>query len=332
MSGTKRKRKQNKKKFPWEAMKKLPTVLVVILLAAVFVLGVLHEMGKIDLSKYFAGQVVSEKAQVPEGYENAETKVHFIDVGQGDSIFIETTGKTILIDAGEREYGEKVTEYITDLGVKKIDIVIGTHPHSDHIGGLPQVLDSIEAGLIILPKIPDDMVPATKTYEQLLTVIANKQIRAVMASDTLRFDWSDSAGGQLSFEILGPLSDEYTDLNNFSVVSKLTYKDVSFLFTGDAEKAAEDDMLYYDKDVSATVLKMGHHGSSSSSSAAFLREVSPLAAVIQCGEGNSYGHPGDEALKRIGRYTERIYRTDERGTVVVYTDGATAVAGFERAS
>ncbi len=332
MAGTKRKSKQNKKKFSWETLKKLPTALAVLLLAAVFVLGVLHEMGKIDLSKYFGGQAVSETVQVPEGYENAEGKVHFIDVGQGDSIFIETSGKTILIDAGEREYGEKVTEYISALGVSKIDIVIGTHPHSDHIGGLPKVLESLDIGMVILPKLPTEMVPATKTYEQLLTVIANKQIRTVMAADDLRFEWSDSSGGKLTFEILGPLSDKYTDLNNFSVVSKLTYKDVSFLLTGDAEKAAEEDMLYYDKDVSATVLKMGHHGSSGASSAAFLREVSPLAAVIQCGEGNSYGHPHDEALKRIGKYTERIYRTDERGTVVVYTDGATAVASFERAA
>lgn len=332
MSGTKRKRKQNKKKFPWETIKKLPKALVIILLTAFFVLGVLHEMGKIDLSKYFGGQAVSEKVKAPVGYENSETKVHYIDVGQGDCIFIETTGKTILIDAGEREYGEKVTEYISALGVKKIDIVIGTHPHSDHIGGLPQVLNSFEVGLIILPKIPDDMVPATKVYEQLLTVIANKQIRAAMASDTLRFDWSDSAGEKISFEILGPLSDEYTDLNDFSVVSKFTYKDVSFLFMGDAEKLAEEDMLYYDKNVSATVLKMGHHGSSGANSAAFLREVSPLAAVIQCGKDNSYGHPHDEALKRIGKYTERIYRTDERGTIVIYTDGDIAVAGFEKDS
>lgn len=326
------KRKRKKKQFTGQTLKRLFKYCAIAVIAAAFVIGVLNEMGTISISDWIGGGDASQSTPtpIPEEFKNSEVRVHYIDVGQGDSIFIEAGPKTILIDAGEKEYGTKVSDYISGLGYNKLDIVTATHPHSDHIGGLPEVLGNFEIGTVIMPKIADDMVPTTKVYEKLLAAISDRNINAAAASDSLSFVWSDSAGEKIMFRILGPVTDKYSDLNSYSVVSKLIYNDVSFLFTGDMENNAEEDLIYDGADLKATVLKVGHHGSSTSSSPAFLKKVSPLAAVIQCGKDNSYGHPHEETLERLSKYTDKIYRTDESGTIMIITDGKTAVAVKEK--
>jgi competence protein ComEC len=250
-------------------------------------------------------------------------EVNFIDVGQGDSTLITDGTHSILIDAGETEYADTVASFIENKGIKKLDLVIATHPHSDHLGGLPGVLLKIPADEIIIPKIPDDKTPTTKIYETFLDTADTGDIplRETFAGDS--FDVGD-----IHFDVLSPEKNaDYDDLNDYSTVIMLTYGDTRWLFTGDAEKPAEKDLLGSGVNLSADVLSVGHHGSANSSTADFLAEIEPQIAVISCGRDNDYGHPTDEALTRLGLYTERIYRTDISGTITLKTNGETIGVG-----
>ena len=238
-------------------------------------------------------------------------RVHFLDVGQGDSIFIELTDvKSMLIDASTAEYGEGIADYIKDNGYSKIDYLVATHPHADHIGGMQDVVEQLEIGEIYMPKASS----TTKTYKNLLKAIKAKgnKINTAKAGNTI---YSDSS---LGIDILAPNSDSYEEINDYSVVIKLVYGSKSFLFTGDAEKLSENEIT---ADVSANVLKVGHHGSSTSSSDKFIKRVNPEYAVISCGEGNSYGHPHKETIKTLNKYDIEIFRTDTMGTIIAQTDG-----------
>ena len=238
-------------------------------------------------------------------------RVHFLDVGQGDSIFIELTdGKSMLIDASTAEYGEGIADYIKDNGYNKIDYLVATHPHADHIGGMQDVVEQLEIGEIYMPKASS----TTKTYKNLLKAIKAKgnKINTAKAGNTI---YSDSS---LGIDILAPNSDSYEEINDYSVVIKLVYGSKSFLFTGDAEKLSENEIT---ADVSADVLKVGHHGSSTSSSDKFIKRVNPEYAVISCGEGNSYGHPHKETIKTLNKYDIEVFRTDTMGTIIAQTDG-----------
>ena len=238
-------------------------------------------------------------------------RVHFLDVGQGDSIFIELTdGKSMLIDASTAEYGEGIADYIKDNGYSKIDYLVATHPHADHIGGMQDVVEQLEIGEIYMPKA----AATTKTYKNLVKAIKAKgnKINTAKAGNTI---YSDSS---LGIDILAPNSDSYEEINDYSVVIKLVYGSKSFLFTGDAETLSENEIT---ADVSANVLKVGHHGSSTSSSDKFIKRVNPEYAVISCGEGNSYGHPHKETIKTLNKYDVEIFRTDTMGTIIAQTDG-----------
>lgn len=241
--------------------------------------------------------------------------VHFLDVGQGDSEFIELpNGECMLIDASISEYGDDIAEYITACGYSKIDYLVATHPHADHIGGMRTVVNSLDIGEVYMPKA----VSNSKTFEKLLTAISDKglQINTAKAGKTI---YSDD---QLEITILSPIRDEYDDLNNYSVVIKITYGQSDFLFVGDAEELSENDLLEDSyNDLSSDVLKVGHHGSSSSSSVAFLDAVMPKYSVISCGIDNSYGHPHEESMLRLAKTGTQIYRTDLEGTVIITSDG-----------
>ncbi|MDD3193012.1 MAG: ComEC/Rec2 family competence protein [Oscillospiraceae bacterium] len=242
--------------------------------------------------------------------------VHFIDVGQGDSILIQTREQAVLIDAGERDQGPAVCDYLKAAGVQKLDLVIATHPHSDHIGGLADVLAQFSAEEILMPALPDDMVPTTSVFLRLLDAVETQNIPVTAAKPGLSYD----LGSGVVLTVLAPVQD-YKDLNNYSVVCRLDSGETSFLFTGDAEKAAEADLIAAGGDLRADVLKAGHHGSSTSSSDAFLNAVSPKIVAISCGQNNDYGHPHKEVLASLSQRGIAVYRTDLQGAVTLTTDG-----------
>ena len=242
--------------------------------------------------------------------DEGELRVSFIDVGQGDSEFIELpNGETLLIDAGTNETGADVVNYIESLGYSSIDYVVGTHPHEDHIGGLDDVIRTFDVESVYMPKVTAD----TKTFEDVLDAVDEKglTINTAKAGVTL------VDGDGLSVKMLAPVLDEYDNTNDYSAVIKVVYGDTSFLFTGDAEEYAESLIT---GDVDSDVLKVGHHGSSTSTGEAFLERVSPSYAVISCGLGNSYGHPHTETIEKLGGIP--VFRTDEMGTIVATSDGS----------
>lgn len=246
---------------------------------------------------------------------DAELSVHFIDVEQGDCTLILTEDSAVLIDAGEAKQGAKVLSYLKSQGIFRLDYVIGTHPHSDHIGGLASVIDEFDIGIVILPKIPDKLIPTTRTYENLLSAISKKglKIKAANVGDVLNL-------GGAELEILAPIG-KYDNLNDYSVVSKVTHGRNSFLITGDIEKSAEKDLTKLKSQLRSTVLKVPHHGSRGSNSAEFLEQVEPEYAVIMLGENNTYGHPHEDALNRLLDIDSEIIRTDLSGDVVFESDG-----------
>ncbi len=245
-----------------------------------------------------------------------EIQVHFIDVGQGDSSLIITDNFNILIDAGEKEEAYAVNSYLNEHGVEKLDYIIATHPHSDHIGGLAQVIAENDVDTVIIPHMTDDKIPTTKVYAEFLNAVDEKDcnLEEAYVGEILNF-------GDAEIEIIAPVNDDYSDLNNFSVISELTYGDTKFLFTGDAEVKSENEVLKNGMFEDTDVLKVGHHGSNSSTGEKFLEVVKPEYAVISCGEGNSYNHPNEETIQRLLEYTDNIYRTDLQGNIVITSDG-----------
>lgn len=244
---------------------------------------------------------------------SGNVSVHFIDVGQGDSILIKAPGKTVLIDGGPRSAGSTVVSYLRLQGVTTIDLLISTHPHEDHIGGLIDVLGSFTVKEIIDPGV----VHTTKTFEDYLDLIDSKNIAFTEAKPGLTRD----LGGTAQLQVIHPSNPSSSNLNDASVVSRLTFGSTSFLFAGDAESASESQMLKSSYTLASTVLKIGHHGSKSSSTQAFLTKINPKHAVICVGTGNSYEHPHKETLDRLKTQGVSTYRTDLNGNIVFTSDG-----------
>ncbi len=245
--------------------------------------------------------------------ENSETElnVHFWDVGQGDAILISCDGAYMLIDAGDNDKGTLVQNYLNKQGVEHLDYIIGTHPDADHIGGMDVILYKFDCGTVMMPEVTND----TATYRDVIDTMKEKgyQNTAPAVGDSYSL-------GSAQFTIVGP-TDTYEDTNNNSIVILLTHGDNKFLFVGDAEEKAEEDMLAEGVSVKADVLKVGHHGSRTASSEAFLQAVEPTYAVISCGQDNSYGHPHAETLNKLRSMGVKVFRTDEQGTVVATSDG-----------
>ena len=253
----------------------------------------------------------SPQAEIPD----REIVVHFIDVGQGDAELIMTSdGKTVLIDSGTPESRTVLTGYLKEQGVKKIDYFVLTHPHADHIGGAAAVLDAFDVVNVIMTDAPT----TTSTYKKVLQKIDEKDCGVIFAEAGKEYSL-----GEAKITILGPVSDYSDDLNNTSIVLRLTYGRTVFMFTGDAEKKAEQDMLtklpasYFRADV----LKLGHHGSSNSTSDGWFFAVSPEYAVISCGRNNDYGHPHREILSLLKKNGTTYFRTDTDGSIVMSSDG-----------
>ncbi len=238
-------------------------------------------------------------------------EVHFIDVGQGDSILIETKDSAMLIDAGENSKGVDVVNYLQLQNIKKLDYLVGTHPRSDHIGGLDDVLNSFPVDKVLLPDVANN----TSIFEEVLDTLDKKNLKITKPEAGDQYSFGDA-----TFTILSPVN-PYDNINDNSLVIKLNFGKNSFLFTGDAEKPAEKDMLAGSYDLSADVLKIGHHGSESSTSADFLAAVNPTYAVICVGTNNDYGQPKVETLRRIKEQGVKLYRTDMQGTIVFTSNG-----------
>jgi len=240
--------------------------------------------------------------------------VHFLDVGQGDSILLEHGDDTMLIDSGEIGKGDDVAKYVKSEGITSLDYVVATHPHSDHIGGMSVILNDFPIGHFV-----DSGYPYTsKTYENMLTTIDKKNIpfETPKRGDKINF-----APG-IDVHVLNPGSTYFTDdVNQNSIVLKINDGTVSFLLMGDAGVEAENEIMKDGYNVNADILKVGHHGSRTSSSASFINAVSPTVSVIEIGAGNDYGHPHKETLDRLQKVS-KVYRTDLDGTITITTDGS----------
>ena len=251
--------------------------------------------------------------------------VHYIDVGQGDSILITSGDVNMLIDCGEKSESAKVINYLNNCGIQKLDYAIGTHPHSDHMGGMSEIVKAFDIGEFIIPELHSSDTPNTAYYEKFLDAIAEKKVKLSYAKLGRKINI-----GSAEAEIIAPNSPDYGNLNNYSVGIFLKHGNNSFIFTGDAEKQAEKEMIDAGVTLDADVYKAGHHGSDTSSSVEFLEAVSPKYVVISCGEGNSYGHPKDITLENLSKYTDKIYRTDLQGTIIFESDGNNYAVKTER--
>ncbi len=243
-----------------------------------------------------------------------ELKISYLNVGQADSTFIILpNGETILIDAGEHSNSDDIIQYINSSDVTELNYVIATHPHADHIGGMAAVIDAFLVKNIYMP----DITHTSKTFENLIDTIDKKglTINIAKAGKTI-FDY-----GNVKAEFIAPTDNNYSNLNNYSAVVLLTYNNCRFLFMSDAEKESETKILKAGYSVYADVLKVGHHGSDTSSTESFIKNVSPKYAIISCGAGNSYGHPSPDTLALFNKMNINVLRTDTDGTIIVICDG-----------
>jgi competence protein ComEC len=262
----------------------------------------------------FTGCAATSIEENTEIRQEEALSLHIIDVGQGDSILIIGPESTLLIDGGNNADGEMLVDYLEEVGVEKIDVLIGTHPHEDHIGGLDTVIANIPVEKVYLPKVSH----TTKTFKDLLQAIKDQGLRVATAQKGTLLSLPDMEG-----EFLSPLQREYGELNEYSAVLRIGFGNKVILLMGDAEKVNEEKILsaYPAKYLKADILKLGHHGSSSSSSPEFLDTVDPSFSVISLEKGNDYGHPHRETLEALQERGIPLYRTDEAGTIIFTING-----------
>lgn len=302
---------------------------IFVIISLVFGYGILEndELGLLgEESPYvFALEEKNNKEEVFDYVESEKNlKVHFIDVGQGDAQIIELNGHYMLIDAGPNSSEQVLLDYINKIGIKKFDYVIGTHVHEDHIGGMDKVIKNYDIDNFLFPK----QTSTTKTFESFVEQLNNRGLKLYAPNVGESFEFENA-----KFTVLAPNSLEYDDANNYSIVVKLEYKNTSILFMGDAETLSENEMLdnYY-LDLEADVIKIGHHGSSTSSSLKFLKSVNPKYAVISLGKDNDYFHPHKSTMLRLKSLNIPVYRTDEVSTIIMETDGDNIIFNKDKCS
>lgn len=289
--------------------KKSIVILLLISLFSMFIGGCSSKRVVTTSSSNTTNEVTVKATSV-----NGELKIHYINVGQADSILIQQGQENMLIDAGNNADADMVTKYLKSQGVEKLNYVIGTHPHEDHIGGMDKVINTFNIGTIYMPKATSN----TKTFKDVLTAIKAKNLKITTPVPGSSFNL-----GQAKCDILAPNGINYNDVNNYSVVVKITFGERKFLFEGDAEDVSEKEILAKGYDVSADVIKLGHHGSRTSSIPEYLAKVHPQMAVISCGTDNDYGHPHIQTMDKLKKNKIKVYRTDEDGTIVMTSDGKT---------
>ncbi|MBO3366454.1 MBL fold metallo-hydrolase [Clostridium perfringens] len=262
------------------------------------------------LAGYF-GIDLTQDSKVPK---DSKLMISYMDVGQGDAAYIKVNGNDILIDAGPRSNSKELLEQLKAKNIDNFELVIATHPHEDHIGGMVDVFKEYEVKAFYSPKITH----TTKTYENLVKAVKDEGLKTKELKGGMVIDLGEGA----KFEVFTPQKSEYEELNDYSPIMKLSFGDTSYLFTGDAEKLAEEEALAkYKNSLDSDVIKFGHHGSSSSSSNAFIEAVSPKYGIISCAKDNKYGHPHRETLDIIKKYNIKAFRTDTDGEIILTSDG-----------
>ncbi len=270
----------------------------------IVIVGLLYIFGFIDLRS------TSNKVPIDT---DGKLIIHYIDVGQGDSMLLQADGMNMLIDTGSKSAKDKLFNYLDSLNVKKLDYIIATHPHEDHIGSMGYTIDKYEVGTIYAPKKNS----TTATYKAMIKAVANANKKITVAKAGEKFTF----GNNVLCEIVAPNSSSYENINNYSIVMKVTFGKTSFLFTGDAEEETENEILENNFNINSDILKLGHHGSATSTTDEFLWAVHPKIAVISVGKDNDHGHPHKEILSKLEKQNIQIFRTDKDGTIVLESNG-----------
>lgn len=278
------------------------TILILLILIGISYIN--EELVKKENTSYAMKETLSKDSS------NNNLEIYYFDVGQADSILIKEKNTNILIDAGNNEDGENLVNYLkNDLNIDKLNMIIGTHPHEDHIGGLDNIIDSFDIDTILMP----NATSTSKTFESVLNSIENKNYKITVPKIDEEFNYDN-----IKLKVLYTGTNE-KDLNNSSIVLKLTYFNNKFLFTGDATSKVEKKLL--NKDIESDVLKIGHHGSEYSTSNDFLDKVNPKYAIIEVGKNNTYKHPKQTTLDKLNAKNIKVYRTDLDGTIKLTSDG-----------
>lgn len=270
--------------------------------------------------KYFGNtDAVDDKGEHGQETVSGTLELHVIDVGQADAVLIRCEQGNILFDAGDLSSKNDLIKYLNGLEISEIEYVIFTHPHADHIGGADIVLTTFDVHNVIMPVLADNDVPTTKVYERMIAALeADESINVISAVPDAEYSLGD-----VKMKILAPNSDDYSNLNNYSVVVKVDFGETSFMLSGDAESISEKEILkrYASSELKCDFYKAAHHGALESNTSDFLKAVSPTIVAISCGEGNSYGHPHSETLARFNDIGATVYRTDLLGTLKFISDG-----------
>lgn len=283
----------------------LPMILFVTMLISLVGIYVLLDYGIVGVEKS------SEVTRIQS--VNKPVKVHFIDIGQGDSILIEVLDKKILIDAGEKEHAQTIIDYLGTYDVEKLDLVFLTHPHEDHIGGMGEVLSAFEIGEFYMPE--KELV--TRSYQRMTDALIEKGKTIKYLKGGMKFEFGET----IKLDILSPNKESYMNPNNYSPIMRLSIGNNAFVFTGDAEEIVETEVIRTGAELSADVLKAPHHGSKTSSSVPFLEKVSPTYIVVTSELGNDHNLPSPEILERYGEIGARTLLTEEMGSIVFGADG-----------
>jgi competence protein ComEC len=263
------------------------------------------------------------KTAEPNNPTNGELKISYIDVGQADSILLQQGTNFMLVDAGNNGDAQTIKTYLDKQGVKELEYFVGTHKDEDHIGSADTIINSYKVGKVYFPK----QTATTQTFKSFATAVKGKGLSLTVPRVGEQFKLGDA-----TITVLAPNGTSYEDSNDYSIVLKVTYGNTSFLLTGDAEAQSEKEMVASGMDLSATVLKAGHHGSKTSTSQAFLDKVNPKYAVVSVGKDNKYKHPSQESMDRLKSKGVKVYRTDEQGTVVATSNGTDVMFNAEPGS
>ena len=297
----------NTKNDQKKQLSKTIVTIALLLIAAVVAINQVGESNSSNTETQSNGQNSSSEVQKLQG----ELKLTMIDCGQADSFLLEQNGNTCLVDCGTRSTGKDVVKYLKDKGITKIDYLFGTHPHDDHMGGMYDVITNFEIGKVILPEIKNGEVTTNwylKLMKELKTGKYNLEYSQVGEIYNL---------GEATIRVIGPIWEvKNSDLNNYSIVLKVSFGEMDVIMTGDAEKEVEKAILSSGIDLDAEILKVGHHGSDTSTSEEFLDAISPDYALISAKLGNKYNHPVKETMENLKNREIPVYRTDENGTVV----------------